>query len=134
MNRDNAHKKFIFNDQFDSEFLFGLYEHDYAYILEVFQNTLEYLESDGEQVKTAYQKGDIELFQKAVHKIKPVFGFTGLINMQQTIATIEKTIHASKDDKALEAAYHSVISVINQARQAIEIENKRLLEYIGLPG
>lgn len=132
MNQPNSYKKFIFIDKFDSEFLFSLYENDYGYIAEMFQNALEYFDNDADQIKTAYEKRDIDLFKKAVHKIKPVFGFTGLIKMQETITNLEESITKLPIEdvgKELETIYHSLLTVISKGKQTIETEKKRLLEY-----
>jgi Hpt domain len=124
-------KKFIFNEKIDADFLYSLYEDDYAYIAEVFQTTLKHFEDDLGQITLAYDDQDLEGLRKAVHKFKPIFGFTGLMNYQNQIGLIEDSLSKPITREELTAVYSSLKSVIDDGKEIIEADNKRLIDYSG---
>src|SRR4030095_11856042 len=89
MIQSNSSKKFIFNEKIDGDYLHSLYEDDYQYIEEIFATTLTHFDNDLSAVREAYSAGDVATLKKAVHKIKPTFGFVGLTSIQQLCAAFE---------------------------------------------
>jgi HPt (histidine-containing phosphotransfer) domain-containing protein len=84
-------KKFIFNDNIDSEFLFSLYENDYEYIEEIFKTTLDQVEPIVNELQVSFENEEVENIRRMVHKIKPAFGFTGFIKTERTCQEFEDT-------------------------------------------
>lgn len=129
MKPDLTPKKFIFNDEIDSQFLYNMYEDDYPYIEEVFRTTLNHFEEDVMQVKAAYYSDDLIEMRKAVHKIKPVFGFTGLLHQQELICNFEKESFKASTVAELQLMYESMMSTIYLGKEIIESESDRLNDY-----
>ena len=131
MKNSSTLNKFIFNEKIDAEFLYSLYEDDYAYIAEVFQTTLKHFEDDLGQITLAYDDQNMEGLRKAVHKFKPIFGFTGLMNYQEQIGQIELSLTKPMTKEELASIYSCLKSVIDDGKDIIEADNKRLVDYSG---
>lgn len=130
MNPEYAHKKFIFNPNIDAGFLFNLYEDDYTYIREVFRTTLDCFDQDVDQISQSYHSGDIQSLQKAVHKMKPVFGFTGLLSHQGRISEFEKKILMRTGTDGLAADFRALMLVLSEGKAIMEQEQQRLHDLI----
>jgi HPt (histidine-containing phosphotransfer) domain-containing protein len=123
------HKTFIFNDKIDKDLLNSLYEDDFPYMEEIFSITLTQLKPDLVILKTAYEKGDWSGLQKAVHKIKPSFGFVGLPQTQQLCKQFEDSC-ANPDFAGQSASqYNSLCTELEESIHIIETEQARLKEY-----
>jgi len=130
MNQQEAHNKFIFNPKIDSGFLFNLYEEDYPYILEVFTSTAEELDGTLADLANAYHSGSPAGLKKAAHKMKPLFGFTGLLQAQDAVAEFEAHCNSVTWLEALELPYQSLLTLVNEGKSTIVSEQKRLQEFL----
>jgi len=126
-----SQKKFIFNEKIDPEFLYSLYEDDYSYIAEMFQTTLDHFEEDLGQITLAYDDQDMEGLRKAVHKFKPIFGFTALLTLQEQIGEIEHALREKTANDDLTPIYSSLKGVIDDGKTIIESDYKRLIQFTG---
>ncbi len=131
MNDQHRHKNFIFNPKIDSGFLFSLYENDYVYILEVFTDSTEELENALMTFAMAYNAGDVQDLKNAAHKIKPLFGFTGLLKVQDAVKGFEDHCGKVTRVELLSGEYNALLEEINGARQILIAEQKRLQEFSG---
>ncbi len=84
-----SHKKFIFNDKIDSEFLFSLYDDDFMYMEEIYKTTLDQLIAVVTEVPVAFEERNVGELRRIVHKIKPAFGFTGFLNTEKACKHFE---------------------------------------------
>jgi hypothetical protein len=69
---------FVFCSKIDADYIFSMYEDDYPYIETMFKTVLDHFEEDRASIVAHYQQDQLELLRKAVHKIKPAFGFVGM--------------------------------------------------------
>jgi hypothetical protein len=129
MNQHSVSKKFVFNEKIDNEFIFNLYEDDYAYITEVFTTSLETFDEDVARVQEAYDANDLQSLGKAVHKIKPVFGFTGLIQHQEKIVQFEKVCLNAPDTSNIRNEYTAMMDVMSDGKAIMEQELHRLTAF-----
>lgn len=129
MNEQSLSKKFVFNEKIDNEFIFNLYEDDYAYITEVFNTSLETFDEDLDKVKESFEAGDLQSLSKAVHKMKPVFGFTGLLEHQEKIGLFEKACLKASDAPYIANEYKDLIAVLNDGKSIMEQELYRLTAF-----
>src|SRR4051794_40372312 len=105
MNKTTVHKKFIFNQKIDHNWLFSLYEDDYAYITEVFSNSLDSLKEDLPSFTSAFETADIPALKRMTHKLKPVFGFAGLLQHQEMMKRFESACRNASDTSNLTLQY-----------------------------
>ena len=129
MESGEEHNKFIFNEKIDSEFLHNLYEDDYQYMVEVFETTLRHFDEDVLPIQSAFGDSDFSGLRKALHKVKPVFGFTGLLRHQEVLGKFEEACSGSQNISELHSAYDSLMELIHEGRDIIEKEHKRLLAF-----
>jgi hypothetical protein len=130
MNPAKAHKKFIFNENIDEDHIYSLYEHDYSYIAEVFNSSLEALKEETGHFTSAYESSDIPALKRATHKIKPLFGFTGLLHHQEMMARFEHLCENTSSTSNVTMQYMELIEVIKDGRNILKEDCTRLTEFI----
>lgn len=130
MNAVGAHKNFIFNKKIDEEYLHSLYEQDYVYIAEVFNTTLESLKEETGHLTTAFESSDIPALKRAAHKIKPLFGFTGLLHHQEMIARFEHLCESASSTSNITMQYMELTEMIKEGRNILKDDCNRLTEFI----
>ena len=116
MNNLKTANTFVFNPEFDVNYLYSLYGDDYNYLQEVFNTVIEY----------NYSSGNLNTLRSAVHKIKPVFGFVGLTAVQQLCQDFEQICSAASSPDQLTSDFESLKNKITQSKQLIEEEKKKL--------
>jgi len=129
VSHNSTHNSFIFNQKFDTNFIFSLYEDDFSYIEEIFGITLGQLLPDLEQVRTAHESGDRENLRKAVHKIKPSFGFVGLLSSQEACKNFEGLCNPDTPIETLETDYKQLWTILLDSRSVITEEYQRIQEF-----
>lgn len=130
MNPAFVHKKFIFNEKIDEDYMFSLYEYDYAYIAEVFNSSLESLKEETHHFTSAYESSDISTLKKATHKIKPLFGFTGLLHHQEMIARFEHLCETASNTTNVTMQYMEIVEMIKEGKNILKDDCNRLTEFI----
>jgi HPt (histidine-containing phosphotransfer) domain-containing protein len=124
-------KRLIFNEKIDSDYLFSLYADDFVCIEEIFGTTLDNYDADLEILRLAYSNGDIQELRKAVHKIKPVFGFVGLLEIQEKCKVFENQCLALPPLTAIAQEYKSLMTDLLDAKSVLEVEYRKLKEFNG---
>lgn len=123
------HKKFIFNENIDSEFLFSMYEDDFSYIEEIFKTTLDQLNVVILDIPVSFNNQDVEGLRKIIHKIKPAFGFTGLLNTQKACKDFEDACINIKEADQLTNLYLPFWTVISESMETMQNQYDQLKEF-----
>jgi HPt (histidine-containing phosphotransfer) domain-containing protein len=123
------HKSFIFSEKIDKDLLASLYEDDFPYMEEIFSITLSQLKPDINQLKAAFDEANIEALKKAVHKLKPSFGFIGLPQVQEQCKEFEDACGRARSLETLAASYKQLVKELEESIIIIESEHKRLQDY-----
>jgi HPt (histidine-containing phosphotransfer) domain-containing protein len=123
------HKKFIFNDNIDSEFLFSLYEDDFLYIEEIFKTTLDQLNKVVKEVPVAFAGNNQDDLRRIVHKIKPAFGFTGFLNTEKACKEFEDACTESMKADDLAKLYHPLWSLLVNSMDIMQKQYDQLKEF-----
>ena len=126
MNNLNTANEFVFNTEFDVNYLYSLYGDDYNYVQEVFDTVLRDYQSLTDNIEYSYSTGNLPALKSAVHKIKPVFGFAGLTVVQQLCQDFEKICAAADSPDQLSGDFETLKNKISESRQIIEGERKKL--------
>ena len=129
MNASNFPKKFIFNEKINSNYLHSLYEDDYQYIEEIFGTTLTHFDEDFKSMHVAYDTDNLLDLKKAVHKIKPTFGFVGLTAVQQICKDFEDICQKAKTTNELTSAYQQIVITLAESKDLIASEYSKLKEF-----
>lgn len=126
-------KKFIFNEKIDSDYLFSLYADDYPYIEEVFATTLQHYDDDLEVLKVAFGAGSVSDMKKAVHKLKPVFGFVGLTTIQEEVKKFEDLCQKVQTVDELKVDYKQIVTILGESKDLITSEYIKLKAFNANP-
>jgi len=129
MNEANFSKKFIFNEKIDSDYLYSLYEDDYQYIEEIFDTTLTHFDNDFNAIKQAFQTNNLIELKKAIHKIKPTFGFVGLLLVQQICKEFEDACQKASTANELKTEYQQIVTTLAASKELIAAEYNKLKEF-----
>jgi HPt (histidine-containing phosphotransfer) domain-containing protein len=130
MNNPPADNMFNFSPPIDSRYLIDLYAGDYIMIGETFTDVLMEYDDFVQQIITCYEQGDLAGLKSAVHKIKPLFGFVGLLTLQAECQDFENSCRQA-DAGALAANFSSLRDKLVNIRTLIETEKERLQQFIG---
>ena len=129
MSGANFSKKFIFNEKLDSEYLYSLYEDDYQYIEEIFQTTLTHFDEDYNSIRTAFEANNLIELKKAIHKIKPTFGFVGLPLVQHICKEFEDSCQRATASNDLITEYQQIVTTLADSKDLIASEYNKLKEF-----
>jgi HPt (histidine-containing phosphotransfer) domain-containing protein len=129
MSRANFSKKFIFNEKIDADYLYSLYEDDYQYIEEIFQTTLTHFNEDYNSIKNAYETNNISDLKKAIHKMKPTFGFVGLPLVQNICRDFEDICQKATSSNDLSSEYQQIVVTLAESKELIASEYNKLKEF-----
>lgn len=129
MNKTTIRKKFIFNEKIDAQWIYSLYEDDYGYIAEVFSSSLDAFKEDLPAFTGAFETSDILSLKKSAHKIKPVFGFAGLLHHQEMMGRFESACLNASSISNLTLQYIELLEVIQEGKSIIQEDYNRLTAY-----
>lgn len=129
MSGANFSKKFIFNEKIDADYLYSLYEDDYQYIEEILQTTLAHFNEDYNSIKNAYETNNISDLKKAIHKMKPTFGFVGLPLVQNICRDFEDICQKATSSNDLSSEYQQIVVTLAESRELIASEYIKLKEF-----
>ncbi|MBS1597536.1 MAG: Hpt domain-containing protein [Bacteroidetes bacterium] len=119
-------KPFIFNGEINVQSINELYGDDYAYIEEVFDTVLKEYELLTNNIIAAYDSKNTPVLKAAVHKIKPIFGFVGLLKVQQQCQQFENTCHSATAFESVVDEFGSLKNSLIKSKSLIEEEKKKL--------
>ena len=129
MSGSNFSKKFIFNEKIDSDYLYSLYEDDYQYIEEIFATTLAHFDADYKSIRIAYESNNLLELKRAIHKIKPTFGFVGLPLVQQICQEFEDICQKANASNELKTEYQQIVITLADSKDLIAREYNKLKEF-----
>jgi HPt (histidine-containing phosphotransfer) domain-containing protein len=130
MNNRPANKTFTFSPPIDSQYLIELYAGDYVMIGETFSDVLMEYDDFVRHIYTGYEQNDRDALKSAVHKIKPLFGFVGLLTLQAECQDFENSC-LQADPGALTARFNTLKEKLLTVRSVIQLEKDRLQQFIG---
>jgi len=129
MSKDPYDKSFIFDIPFNSHYLNELYDGDYIMIEETFTDVLKEYDPLLQQVYSCYRSDNIPALKSAVHKIKPLLGYTGMTDLQSQCLEFENACQQGRFP-SLDADFASLSANLSGAKALIEKEKERLSQYI----
>ena len=129
MSNPGANTTFTFSPPIDSHYLIELYAGDYVMIGETFTDVLLEYDVFVEHIEAGYEQDDRTSLKSAVHKIKPLFGFVGLLTLQAECQQFENSC-LQADAGALASNFNSLKDKLLKVRGLIESEKDRLLQFI----
>lgn len=126
MNSPSNSKAFIFNEKINAESMNALYGDDYTYIEEVFDTVLKEYVVLADNIMACYSSKNIPALKAAVHKIKPIFGFVGLNDVQEQCQSFEHVCQLASSFDVIDHDYGTLKNNIISSKSLIEEEKKKL--------
>ena len=120
---------FHFSPELDTAFLQELYGEDLQQAEFVFESTAKQLRNELPLVESRFHDGDIAGLKKAVHKMKPLFGYTGLNETMLQFASFEQVCAQAGTMAEAESGFHHLVTIGLESIKIIENEIKRLKQY-----
>jgi hypothetical protein len=129
MNHPPANNTFQFSPPIDSSYLIELYAGDYDMIGETFTDVLTEYDVFVQHIIDSYGQGDRAALKSALHKIKPLFGFVGLLTLQAECQDFENScLHIGEG--VLASSFTALRQRLMSIRTLIESEKARLEAFI----
>jgi len=127
MNQPSANKKYVFSEHINAEYIIDLYSGDYIMIEETFADVVSEYPSLLGNMDAAYQAGDVVALKRAVHKIKPLFGFVGLTSIQSQCLDFENSCETNPSLPLLANDYMLLKNNLLRMKVVIEEEKEKLV-------
>jgi HPt (histidine-containing phosphotransfer) domain-containing protein len=118
-----------FSDGFDVKFLDDLYTGDTVMAEEVFISSLDQLEESITMADLHVILKDTESLRRVIHRMKPVFGYMGLLFVQELVQQFEERCIPERRMEELENAWHYLRQIMSDAKRQATRECARLQEY-----
>lgn len=120
---------FVFCNKIDADYIFSMYEDDYPYIETMFKTVLDHFEEDRASIVAHYQQDQLELLRKAVHKIKPAFGFVGMPAVLEKCKAFENKCYLVQTTAELVKDYKELLAELEESYQVIANEHTKLVTF-----
>ena len=120
-------KTFVFSEAVNGQYIIELYAGDYVMIEETFTDVLLEYDTFVQKINTSFHEGDPRVLKSAIHKIKPLFGFVGLTDIQARCVRFENACAEVDSCSALASEYSSLFGQLVRAKAIIQEEQARLV-------
>jgi Hpt domain len=130
MNREEI--QYVYSGRFDTAFLNELYAEDVESAAEVFESSLKLISSESINAEANFRQGDIESLRKLFHKIKPLFGYVGLLKVQELVQHFENACHSANNIEELRKEYDELNIMINESVNIIRQELIRMKMFLNV--
>ncbi|MGL6268297.1 MAG: hypothetical protein ACRC2O_10220 [Chitinophagaceae bacterium] len=129
MYEDEKDSQYVFSDHFDRQFLEDLYAGDTEAAAEVFQASLVQIVEEMMLADERAAEGDIPGIRKIYHKIKPLFGYMGLLSVQDFVQHFEDQCSDSVLISDIQVAYDNIKEIIRGSLSLAREEHHKLNEF-----
>jgi len=129
MVKGRQQENYQFSTDFDQQFLTELYSDDMITAEEVFQSSIIQIHQELEDAEQLFKNGNITEVRKIFHRIKPLFGYVGLLPVQDYIQTFEDNCIHFRELEGLTLAFENVKTIVLEASSKINEEKSKLRDY-----
>jgi hypothetical protein len=129
MYEDEKDNQYVFSEHFDRQFLEDLYAGDTEAAAEVFQASLVQIVEEMKLADDMAIDGDISGVRKIYHKIKPLFGYMGLLSVQDFVQHFEDQCGDSVLMSDIQIAYENIKEIIRGSLSLAREEHHKLNEF-----
>ncbi len=120
---------FIFSDGFDRLFLEELYGGDTLTAEEISSSSIPHIEESLQLAEKHVNTGATDELRKLLHKIKPIYGYLGMLQVQDAAQNFEDFCAFKDKTGQLDSAYDSFRTIVHHALMLMRIEQQRLNEH-----
>jgi HPt (histidine-containing phosphotransfer) domain-containing protein len=112
--------------QLDSAFLEAVYEGNTDTAITVFEQYLQELPADMNELSECFESGDSEAFRRLIHKQKVRFSYVGLTDVTAQLNALEQKCASTSNIKIHQAEVETVFGRIHSATESVRDILKRL--------
>lgn len=127
--KGSPQKTYQFSSHFDHQFLNELYGDDMRSAEEVFHSALIQIDQEVAESEKLFKAKNFTEVRKIFHRIKPLFGYVGLMEVQDNIQQFEDNCIHFRDYESLELAFENVKTIVWEAAVKISEEKGKLSDY-----
>jgi HPt (histidine-containing phosphotransfer) domain-containing protein len=124
---------FIFHPSIDVGTIREMYGDDYPYIELIFKTVVDHLDEDISSIKESYRLNQLESLRKAIHKIKPVFGFIGMPQLHQECISFEQECKEAMSVSQVEIDYNKLVKSLEEITIIVKEQHEKLTSYNSNP-
>jgi hypothetical protein len=121
--------QFRFAPHFDQQFLSELYDGDLKSAEEVFQSSIVQITQEMADAEQLFRQNDITGLRKIFHRIKPLFGYVGLLAVQNDVKNFEESCIQFRESQSLLPAFENIKTIVWDASSKIISEKNRLSDF-----
>ncbi len=130
MNKEEI--QYVYSGRFDAVFLDEMYAGDIQTAAEIFESSLNHLLAVVDEAGTHYRNGEVEPLRKYFHKIKPLYGYVGLLKVQAKVQHFEDACTATVSVKDLEKPFNELLILLGESNNIIRQELIRMKMYLNV--
>jgi hypothetical protein len=130
MNKEEI--QYVYSGRFDSAFLDEMYGGDIQTAAEIFESSLNHLLPVTEESVILYRNGDVEALRKFFHKIKPLYGYVGLLKVQARVQLFEDACSTAANMEELGAGFNELLLLLAESLNIIRQELIRMKMYLNV--
>jgi hypothetical protein len=130
MNKEEI--QYIYSGRFDTAFLEEMYAGDIQTAAEIFESSLNHLLPAADESGTLYRNGDVEALRKYFHKIKPLYGYVGLLKVQAKVQHFEDACATAGIPDELKTEFNELQILMAESLSIIRQELIRMKMYLNV--
>jgi hypothetical protein len=124
--------QYVYSGRFDAAFLDEMYAGDIQTAAEIFESSLNHLVPVTDEANAIFHKGDVESLRKLFHKIKPLYGYVGLLKVQAKVQHFEDACTSAANTEELGTAYEELVLLMTESINIIRQELIRMKMYLNV--
>lgn len=117
---------YVFSDGFDRLFLEELYSGDTRTAEEIFGTSLAQVELSLELAEIESRSEDTDRLRRVIHHVKPLFGYMGLLSVQDSAQQLEDLCRGERDMRIVRSAFEEFRNIVQDALIRVRSEQSRL--------
>jgi len=130
MNKEEI--QYIYSGRFDTAFLDELYADDIQTAAEIFESSLNLIVPEMAAADELFYQADVESLRKLFHKIKPLFGYVGLLKLQALVQKFEDSCATAANTEELRNQYQELSIMVIESVSIIRQELIRMKMFINV--
>jgi hypothetical protein len=120
---------YVFSDGFDRIFLDELYSGDTRTAEEIFGTSLAQVELSMQLAEIECRSEDPARLRRVIHHVKPLFGYMGLLSVQDSVQQFEDLCGGERDMAVVRTAFEELLAIVQEAMLRVRGEQTRLHRY-----
>lgn len=118
-----------FSASFDRQFLADLYGGDTEAAEDIFGSSITQIQEELRSVEEKAARGDVEGIRRIFHKIKPLFGYMGLLSVQDYVQEFEDRCQQPVSMQDIQIPLENIMDIVQSAISQVRQEHSKLKEF-----